>query len=150
MFMRLLLILCIFVYCLQAAAGGLSSVRDTRVMDQQQATLRYSGKNLDRSSGDKFLLFEVIEVINPQAIPLNFLVHYQKPGKEKIYLGSFALYPADNPGQFIVATRGIVSDEGEVLLSLSPESPADTVRLSIGPVRLVDQLKSPDQNHVLP
>src|SRR5690606_19464377 len=110
-------------------------------------------KDLDRSSGNKFLLFEIVKVINPRSIPLNFIVHYQKPGKEQLYLGSFALYPNNNPGRFIVATQRMIDGEGEVVLSLSPTEPEiqmESVRLLVGPVRLIDQLEPADSNHAQP
>lgn len=151
--MRLPLILCGLFYCLQAAAGGLPAAGEARVLDYEQSILRYSAKDLDRSSGKKFLLFEIVEVINPRSIPLNFIVHYQKPGKEQLYLGSFALYPNNNPGRFIVATQRMIDGEGEVVLSLSPTEPEiqmESVRLLVGPVRLIDQLEPADSNHAQP
>lgn len=70
----------------------------------------------------RFLQVDVVKVINPQKRPLIFYVYYQYLNKEKILLGSFSLYPADNPGRFIVATNGNVEKEGSIILLLT--SPA--------------------------
>lgn len=68
--------------------------------------------------GCKFVQVEVTKVLNPKRHPLTFQVHYQLKRDEKIYLGSFSLYPADNPGKFIVATQGKLKNEGAIILSL--------------------------------
>jgi hypothetical protein len=61
---------------------------------------------------------EVVEVLNPKKYALTFEVHYQPKSNTKIYLGSFSLYPADNPGKFIVPTQGKVKNEGAIVLSM--------------------------------
>jgi len=67
----------------------------------------------------RFVQVEVIKVTNPQKHPLLFNVYYQSPGKAKVLLGTFSLYPADNPGKFIVATQGKVTGEGSIILSMT-------------------------------
>lgn len=67
----------------------------------------------------QFVQVDVTRVINPQKYPLIFYVYYQYPGSEKFLLGSFSLFPADNPGKFIVATQGRLNKEGSVILSLT-------------------------------
>jgi hypothetical protein len=66
----------------------------------------------------KFVQVEVAEVLNPKRYALTFEVHYQPTSTPKIYLGSFSLYPADNPGKFIVPTQGKVKNEGAIVLSM--------------------------------
>lgn len=94
----------------------------------------------DTFEGARFVQVEVVEVVNPKRHPVSFQLHYQvKPG-EKIYLGSFGLYPADNPGKFIVATQGKLKNEGAIVLSLVvPETVAstDTLKVGVRKIRLV-------------
>lgn len=57
---------------------------------------------------------------NPQRIPLSFDIHFRPAQGAKNYLGSFSLYPADNPGKFIVATQGKLRTGGTVSVTLMP------------------------------
>lgn len=67
----------------------------------------------------KFVEVDVAEVLNPKRVRLTFEVHYQPDGGERLLLGSFALFPPDNPGRFIVATRGRLRSGGAIVLSMS-------------------------------
>jgi hypothetical protein len=89
----------------------------------------------------KFVQVEVAEVINPKKLPVAFKVHYQTRTNERIYLGSFGLYPSDNPGKFIVATQGKLKNEGAIVLSLVvPEKvdATDTLRVGVKKIKLVN------------
>jgi hypothetical protein len=66
----------------------------------------------------QFVQVEVVKVVNPQKYPLIFYVHYQYMNNVKILLGSFSLYPSDNPGKFIIATQGKLDKEGSIIVSL--------------------------------
>jgi uncharacterized OB-fold protein len=93
-----------------------------------------------RPAAYKFVRVEVVEVLNPKKYLLTFEVHYQSKSGEKIYLGSFSLYPADNPGKFIVATQGKVKEEGAIILSLvTPDKidAGDTVKVAVKKIKLV-------------
>jgi len=85
-------------------------------------------------SGTKFVQVEVAAVTNPKRYAVSFQVSYQSKNNEKIYLGSFSLYPADNPGKFIVATHGKLKSEGALVLSMvlddKPE-PGDAVSVTV-------------------
>jgi hypothetical protein len=70
--------------------------------------------------GRKFVQIEVTHVSNPRRIPLSFTVHFQPAQGEAIYLGSFSLFPPDNPGKFIVSTRGELKTGGTVTVNLVP------------------------------
>ncbi|HSS21395.1 MAG TPA: hypothetical protein VLL54_15070 [Pyrinomonadaceae bacterium] len=82
----------------------------------------------------KFVRVEVVEVVNPGKHSLKFEVRYQpSSSNEKIYLGSFSLFPADNPGKFIVATQGKIKADGKILLSLvTPDKVDATDPLRVG------------------
>jgi hypothetical protein len=82
----------------------------------------------------KFVQVEVTAVTNPRRHALTFQVFYQPKNDEKVFLGSFSLYPADNPGKFIVATQGKLRSEGSVILSMvlyDKAGPGDTVKVSV-------------------
>ena len=68
--------------------------------------------------GAKFVQVEVSEVNNPQKYPVKLEVSYQPKDQEKIFLGSFSLFPPNNPGKFIVPTQGRVKGEGKLILTL--------------------------------
>ncbi len=88
----------------------------------------------------KFVEVDVAEVVNPKKHQVAFQVHYQTSANEKVYLGSFGLFPADNPGKFIVSTRGKVKNAGAIVLSLvKPEkiSPTDKIRVGIKGIKLI-------------
>jgi len=89
------------------------------------------------SAHSRFVEIRVVEVINPDRVPLTFEVWYQASAEPKFLLGGFSLYPADNPGRFIVATQGRVKDEGAIVLSLViPETAPNRDRIRVAVKRL--------------
>jgi len=92
--------------------------------------------------GCKFVQVEVTKVINPKKYPLTFEVHYQSESDVKTYLGSFSLYPSDNPGKFIVATQGKLKNEGAIILSLViPDNidSKDTIKVTVKRIRFLKE-----------
>lgn len=87
----------------------------------------------------EFVEVEIVSVHNPGLRALTFEVRYQPKAGEVEYIGSFSLYPADNPGKFIVATQGKLRGEGEVILTMRPVdlSPADSIRVSARRIRFI-------------
>ena len=86
----------------------------------------------------KFVQVEVAEVHNPQKYPVKFEVSYQPKDQEKIFLGSFSLFPPNNPGKFIVATQGKVKGEGKIILSMVTSEQAkasDTLKVGVKRIR---------------
>jgi len=85
-------------------------------------TTRSVTKPVERALFDpasaKFAEVDIAEVRNPKKIRVTFEVHFQPENGERILLGSFALFPPDNPGRFIVPTRGRVRGGGELVLSM--------------------------------
>lgn len=82
----------------------------------------------------KFLEIEVINVVNPDKVHVQFEVIYQVDKDDQIFLGTFGLFPPDNPGRFIVSTQGKLQSRGELVLSLvSPnEAPSDsTLKITV-------------------
>ncbi len=91
----------------------------------------------DNVEASRFVQVEVAEVLNPKKYALTFEVHYQPEGKTKIYLGTFSLYPADNPGKFIVPTQGKVKKVGAIVLSLVMVDKVDvTAPVKVGVKRI--------------
>ncbi|HKG61404.1 MAG TPA: hypothetical protein VKB05_16710 [Pyrinomonadaceae bacterium] len=90
----------------------------------------------------RFVQVEVINVTNPQKRPARFEVRYRPNAGEKILLGSFSLYPPDNPGKFIVPTHGKVKAEGMLILSLAKSDsvvPGDVVEVTVRPMKFVNR-----------
>jgi hypothetical protein len=88
----------------------------------------------------KFVEIEVAHVTNPQMRALVFEVSYRPPGAAPVHLGGFTLYPANNPGKFVVPLSSIhVEEQGAFLVSLSsPDvwTKGDSVKVAINSLRL--------------
>lgn len=85
----------------------------------------------------KFVEVEVVRVVNPKLHAISFEVFYESTDRERVLLGTFSLFPADNPGTFIVATQGKVKDKGNLILSLTvPESARDDDALRVSTKRM--------------
>jgi len=82
----------------------------------------------------KFVQVEISKITNPKRYAIQFKLYYLPNHEEKVYLGSFSPYPADNPGKFIVATQGKVKDEGSLMLSMTlidKAEPEDNVQVAL-------------------
>lgn len=90
----------------------------------------------------KFVQVEVVEVSNPARYALVFEVHYAPPDGPRLHLGDFSLYPADNPGRFLVPTQGKVRNDGALVLRMtSPDriEPGATVRARVKRMRFLNR-----------
>ena len=99
------------------------------------------------STGDarqkKFVQIRIDKVDNPGLMPLSFKVYFQIDDGSQIYLGSFAIYPPENPGTFIVATQGKISGPGKILVKLVPLASVSNemrAKVVIGSIDLVDSI----------
>jgi hypothetical protein len=95
----------------------------------------------DNAEGNRFVQVEVVKVVNPKKLPVAFQVYYQTRTNDKLYLGSFGLFPSDNPGKFIVATQGKLKTEGAIVLTLvKPEKvdAGDILRVGVKKIRFVN------------
>ena len=96
----------------------------------------------DDAANARFVQVEVIKVTNPQKRPAQFEVYYQPNDGERTLLGSFSLYPPDNPGKFIVPTQGKVKAEGKLILSLVKSDQVvagDVVQVDVRPMKFVNR-----------
>ena len=90
----------------------------------------------------KFVRVEVAKVVNPNRHFVAFEVRYRTGNEKEVNLGGFSLYPADNPGTFIVPTHGKVGSEGAIVLLLvlvDKIEPGDPLQIAIRRIRFVDQ-----------
>lgn len=92
----------------------------------------------EKGGAPKFVQVEIASLENPKKHALTFEVSYEL-GEKKIHLGSFSLYPADNPGRFLVATQGKLGSEGAIVLTLTvPKGidPSDTINVTVRKIAL--------------
>jgi hypothetical protein len=133
-----LLVVCVSLSC---AASESAKGSDATVFHLNLASRSITQRvEPDDVAGARFVQVEVTEVANRRKIPLSFEVRYQAKDDTRIYLGSFALYPPDNPGKFIVATQGKVKGDGAIVLTLvisEKVDAADVVDVGIKRIRLV-------------
>lgn len=90
--------------------------------------------------GYPFVQVEVTAVSNPGNHPLTFEVAYRSRNGATANLGTFSLYPSNNPGKFIVATRGQVKDAGAIVLTMVAEdkpAKADTIKVTVKRITLI-------------
>lgn len=73
----------------------------------------------------EFVRLIVAEVQNPQRIGLIFDVAFVPENGSRVHLGSFSLYPPDNPGAFIVSTRHLINSSGFIEVSLHTATSVD-------------------------
>ena len=118
-----------------------SKTDDTRSLDLDKPEIEQGVKLVEADVANaKFVEVDVVEVNNPRNLPARFEVYFQPLEGEKIMLGSFSLYPPNNPGQFIVPTQGKVKGKGKLILSLAkPDQVAagDVVQIKVKPMKLV-------------
>lgn len=91
----------------------------------QRAAVKIIGADVVNARAMKFVQIEIAKVVNPAKLPLSFNVHYQPAQGDKILLGTFSLFPPDNPGTFIVATNGTLQNGGVVIVTLAPLQKTD-------------------------
>ena len=95
----------------------------------------------ENAEGNRFVQVEVVKVVNPKKLPVAFKVYYQTMTNEQVYLGSFGLFPSDNPGKFIVATQGKLKNEGAIVLTLvkpDKSEAEDIIKVAVRKIRFVN------------
>jgi hypothetical protein len=103
-----------------------------RLDPSRRVVVQTIGEEVEAPQVKKYVQVEVMQVFNPHRIPLSFNVHYQSRHGAKSLLGTFSLFPPDNPGTFIVATGGKLQAGGKVIVSLVPLEPVyDQQKLSV-------------------
>ncbi len=90
----------------------------------------------------KFVKVEVAKVVNPKRHFVGFEVRYRTSNEKETSLGTFSLYPADNPGTFIVPTQDRIGRDGAVVLLLVLADKVDRddpLRVGVRRIEFVDQ-----------
>ncbi len=118
--------------------GVRSESRGSLVLNLETRTVTQAvGSGLARAALQKFVQIEITEVHNPKKLRVTFEVHYRLDNGEETLLGTFALFPPDNPGDFIVATRGELRNQGEIVVSmqvLDETDPEDELQVTMKPI----------------
>ena len=126
-----------------ACASGAPAVANDSVsyLDVVNPTLVQAIEPADRvREGSKFVQVDVTDVENPKAYQASFTVEYLTKAHERVFLGSFSLYPSDKPGKFIVATQGKLRNEGSIVVSLViPDGfrGGDVLKVGVGRVKFL-------------
>jgi hypothetical protein len=118
--------------------GAKSDEAAVRYLDAVTRTLT---RAVDPASGPpgaaRFVEVEVVEVFNPTLAGLSFEVFFDAADMPRVRLGTFSLFPADNPGTFIVATQGKVDRPGMLVLVMVTTAPVSAgVVLKVGIARI--------------
>jgi len=133
-----LLVAVVTLACHEAANGNAGGAAEPatgtrmQILDAAHRTVTADVKAGPARSRAKFVIVEVAEVTNPRRAPLDFIVGLRRPGAGDVTLGTFALYPPDNPGRFIVSTQGKVTSGDELILTLDQISPDNISDVRIG------------------
>jgi hypothetical protein len=86
------------------------------------------------AEGRKLIEIEIAEVVNPQRIRVSLEVHH-RIGQDEVLLGTFGLYPPDDPGTFLISAKAPLPAEGSLVLTLQvldEVSPEDRLRIGVG------------------
>jgi len=117
-------------------AGGVRFLNIRRPALVQRFDAR--GRDIERL---RFVRIRVVAVRNPRLTGVTFNVDFRANSGASIHLGSFSLYPADNPGTFIVPfPRGAVLP-GSVAVSFHTTDKVDPVAppvIGIGAIDLIE------------
>jgi hypothetical protein len=118
-----------------------SESRPTHVIDLAHPSF---AQHVGLTAGDPetfdFVQIRIVHVVNPQRIGVLFEVTFLADDGSRARLGSFSLFPPDNPGQFIVATQHRVRSTGSIVVSLRTAQPIDAstpLTIGIGSVALI-------------
>lgn len=109
-----------------------------RYLDLADTTLAQPVDPAGATCGEtRFVEVAVAEVVNPATAGLSFEVYFEPAGAPRFLLGMFSLFPADNPGTFIVPTQCKVDRAGTLVVALRPTDhvPAG-VPLKVGIARI--------------
>lgn len=115
--------------------SGISQERYRLDTKNRVLTQQLDETTLERTAHD-LVEVEVLEVVNPEKGAVGFEVSYET-GKERKFIGTFALYPSDKPGKFILRTSGKLEQPGKLILTLtSPDPSTSTDRFHIYVARM--------------
>ena len=105
-----------FSHLLQA--GCTSPMDSTFVLDIEQSSISIEVDRYGFTESNQFIEIEIVEVKNPDNYPVTFEVHKKGANQAKPQLGTFSLYPNDNPGKFIVAVGENIGNGDQLIIKL--------------------------------
>lgn len=106
-------------------SAGHDAVSRSIALSQNQPVARLFGSAELTSDGSHFIEFIVEDVQNPTKRPAIFNVIAISPTGEEDIVGSFALFPSDNPGRFIVRLETQADATIDLELRLEPAGSLD-------------------------
>ena len=115
-----------------AAEAAPSGRQDLRALDSAHPSIVLAVAEAGAGEDRAFVAAEISEVTNPRRLPLTFRVDYRPAGGGTERLGDFSLYPADNPGRFIVATAGKAQRRGEIVLTMEDSGAEGMAGVRVG------------------
>jgi hypothetical protein len=89
-----------------------------------------SPQDLDRE-GRPFVEVTLHRITNPDRVPVHFELTRLRPGEPALVLGTFAPFPPDNPGTFLVAAADLLAAGDQLSLELVPVDERDAERAGI-------------------
>ena len=137
----------LLVLCVTANCGPPTQQSQTTSQNSSDGTVYYLDakassitqpidSSMKNATTAKFVQVEITSVQNPRKQALMFEVHYEPTKDQKLYLGTFSLFPADNPGTFIVPTQGKVKNQGALVVSMIITDKADNELVKVGVKKL--------------
>lgn len=119
------------------------SITDRHTLDLVNTEMvQLVDKMQTESASRKFVQIKIAEAVNPKKTPVSFNVYYQDIEGNKNLLGTFSLFPPDNPGTFIVATQSKLQTGGKVIVAMMPLEQVtqdDEVRVVLESIAFVDE-----------
>ena len=128
-----------------AMAGGEPPViASSYVIDANNLSVVYQVQHADvKPQHKKFVQIKIARVINLSKQPLSFSLYRLPVLGKKSFVGTFSLFPPDNPGNFIVATQGKFKLGDRIELKLDVMDDVDKnsdLQVTIDSILLVDNL----------
>jgi hypothetical protein len=134
---------CAIVVLAAALLAGEASAAAMRYLDPRHPALsrRLDAQARDGGARERFVRIRIVEVRNPRRTGLTFDVDFRADDGLAAHLGSFSLYPADNPGTFIVPFPRRATSPGTVVLTFHATDridPAAPPVIGVGAIDLVE------------
>ena len=127
---------------LAMASGESPVIASSYVINADNLSVIYQVQHADiKPQHKKFVQIKIKRVINSSKIPLSFSVYRLPISAKKIFVGTFSLFPADNPGNFIVATQGKFQIDDRIVLALDAIETIDKnsdLQVIIDSISLID------------
>lgn len=128
--------------CLGTVAAGPGCCAEQEMTLARPTAVWPIGPEVAAPQEKAFVRIQITNVHNPRRIPLSFAVRFRSKAGEESELGTFSLFPPDNPGTFLVATGGQLRRSGAIVVSLVPLEAVvepEAVRVRVGRISLMGE-----------